>query len=101
MELCRSHVIYIFVECLCLLDQVHIVNRFLPFEESDYTELGRLKSDRNLSEDEIWEGFANLIHKAGLKENSFDGSVLSSVVSEMTDKTAGALKKITRPDRKW
>ena len=68
------------------------------FEGSDYTELGRLKSDRNLSEDEISEGFADLIHKAGLKENSFDGSVLSSVVSEMTDKTAGALKKITGKD---
>ena len=39
------------------------------FERSDYTELGRLKSDRNLSEDEISEGFADLIHKAGLKKN--------------------------------
>ena len=68
------------------------------FERSDYTELGRLKSDRNFTEDEIAEGFADLISKAGLKERSFDGSVLSSVVTEMTDKTAGALKKITGKD---
>ena len=68
------------------------------FDGSKYTELGRLKSDRNFTEDEIAEGFADLISKAGLKERSFDGSVLSSVVTEMTDKTAGALKKITGKD---
>ena len=68
------------------------------FDGSKYTELGRLKSDRNFTEDEIAEGFADLISKAGLKEKSFDGSVLSSVVTEMTDKATGALKKITGKD---
>ena len=68
------------------------------FDRSDYRELGRLKSDRALTDDEIAEGFAELISKAGLEERSFDGSVLSSVVTEMTDKTAGALKKITGKD---
>ena len=68
------------------------------FDGSEYREFGRLKSDRDFSEDEIAEGFADLISKAGLKERSFDGSVLSSVVTEMTDKAAGALKKITGKD---
>lgn len=68
------------------------------FDGSEYRELGRLKSDRDFSEDEIAEGFADLISKAGLKERSFDGSVLSSVVTEMTDKATGALKKITGKD---
>ena len=68
------------------------------FDGSEYRELGRLKSDRDFSEDEIAEGFADLISKAGLKDRSFDGSVLSSVVTEMTDKAAGALKKITGKD---
>ena len=68
------------------------------FDGSEYRELGRLKSDRDFSEDEIAEGFADLISKAGLKERSFDGSVLSSVVTEMTDRAAGALKKITGKD---
>ena len=68
------------------------------FDGSEYRELGRLKSDRDFSEDEIAEGFADLISKAGLKEKSFDGSVLSSVVTEMTDKATGALKKITGKD---
>ena len=68
------------------------------FDGNSYRELGRLKSDRKLTEDEIAEGFADLIDKAGLKEISFEGSVLSSVVTEMTDKAAGALKKITGKD---
>ena len=68
------------------------------FDGSEYRELGRLKSDRDFSEDEIAEGFADLISKAGLKERSFDGSVLSSVVTEMTDRVAEALKKITGKD---
>ena len=68
------------------------------FDGSEYRELGRLKSDMDFSEDEIAEGFADLISKAGLKDRSFDGSVLSSVVTEMTDKAAGALKKITGKD---
>ena len=68
------------------------------FEESDYRDIGRLRSDRGFGEKEIREGFEELINKAGLKGESFDGSVLSSVVSEMTDKAAGALKKITGKD---
>ena len=68
------------------------------FDGSGYRDIGRLRSDRGFGEKEIREGFEKLLSKAGLDGESFDGSVLSSVVSEMTDKVAGALKKITGKD---